>query len=147
LFGDYVTIGHNIISVDTSSMPELNHSAELTFRGSGFASTGDFRVYRNGAICPISICTNVSVADGNVILEVTQLSSYSLLEFFASPITGHVPLASGSMLAMLMGAGVIMATLVAGAFASEKMDVRTLVLLFVMMLVGLSLAVTLSGVN
>lgn len=101
--------------------------------------------------------TSVSIANGVYSLIVYAQGTggwgYAEVETFTvnyvppAPITGNVPLASGTLLSMLMGAAVIMATLTAGAFASKDMDVRTLVLLFVMMLVGLSMAVTLSGIN
>jgi outer membrane protein assembly factor BamB len=58
-----------------------------------------------------------------------------------------VPLASGTLLAALMGVGIITATLAAGLLAGKDLTIRTLIMLFIAMIVGLALAATLAGVN
>lgn len=91
MFSTYINIGHNSISVDSTNMPELNQPADLTFKNSGYTDTTHFKVYRNGVICPDSICTGVSLSNGNAKVTVTQMSTYSLIDsmqsyWFWSPI-------------------------------------------------------------
>jgi hypothetical protein len=140
-FDSYVTVGHNSISVDTSNMPELNQPAELTFKSSGYTDVRFLRVHRNGALCPASICTDVSVSSGDVIVTVTQMSGYSVVPY-RPVITGQVPLVTVNIFGMLMGVGVLLATLGAGLFSRENMDIKKLAMMMIMIIIGLQLAVT-----
>lgn len=78
-FGEYADISYRRISVDIGNMPELNQPATLTFRNTGFTGTIQFTLYRNGVLCPESICTSVGVTDtDDVVVIVTQMSDYVL---------------------------------------------------------------------
>lgn len=79
-FSDCVAVAHNRILVDTSAMPELNAPATLTFRDTGYTDLYLFTVYRNGFPCPSSICSNLQLQNGNLNVDVTQMSVYSLEE-------------------------------------------------------------------
>jgi len=80
-FGDSIAISHRRISVDAGAMPELDQPAILTFTSTGFTGDTQFIIMRNGAQCPIDICTYFHLGiDGSVDLTVTQLSDYELME-------------------------------------------------------------------
>lgn len=79
LFSDNVEMGYRSISIDTDDMPELDSPATLTFKGSGYTGLRQVWVFRNGALCPDSICTSVTIVNGAVVVTVTQLSDYTLM--------------------------------------------------------------------
>jgi len=136
-FNDAVDIAYRRISVNTGTMPELSHPAILTFASTGFSSTSQFNVFRNGIVCPDIICTNVSISNGNVILNVTALSDYVL-----SPpsVTGGFIGIAQSLMSILMFLGALL------VFMSEMMfgvrDVRILIGSFVFMIIAITLAFT-----
>jgi len=81
LFDDYVTISHNFIGIDTSSMPELNQSAVLTFRSTGIMDANHIGILKDGVVCPASICTNIGMggySGGTVTVTVSQFSNYTV---------------------------------------------------------------------
>ena len=77
-FSDMVSIASRRISVDSASMPELAGSVVITFYNSGFNAMNKFLVYRNGIICPDSVCYFKQVSGSRVIVGVTALSVYEL---------------------------------------------------------------------
>ena len=70
----HVNISSNRIEVNSTHMPELNESAELTLNGLTF---DDPRPLRNGEICPSDICTELSFGGGDFVFNVTSFTIYS----------------------------------------------------------------------
>jgi len=79
LFGDSIAFSTRSAYVDTSTMPEINFPAVITFHNSGFTKRSQFLVYRDGLVCPDSICYLVEFSGGDVTLGVTTLSDYHLV--------------------------------------------------------------------
>ncbi len=73
----HVSISNNYISIDSSALPALNKPATLSLYGLTFSNP---RVLRNGAVCPSSVCTEVSYSGGTFTFTVTGFSSYSAEE-------------------------------------------------------------------
>ena len=136
-FSNAINIAYRRISIDTGIMPDLDHPATPTFANTGFSSTSQFLVYRNGIICPDIICANVSVSNGNVILNVTALSDYIL-----SPpsVTGGFVGVVQSLMAILMFLGALL------VFVSEMMlgvkDIKILIGSFIFVIIAITLAIT-----
>lgn len=70
----YVNISQNFIFLNSTNLSNLNLSATLTFQNLTFTNP---RPLRDGAVCPASICTEVSYLGGTYILTMTSFSSYS----------------------------------------------------------------------
>jgi hypothetical protein len=96
-FDDNVMITHNKISIDTGDMPELNEPATLKFKNSGYTRTNDFLIKRNGVNCHSDICNNIRMEGNSVIVDVNQMSDYSLEDAIIDPasITGQLVLSVG----------------------------------------------------
>jgi hypothetical protein len=137
-FNNYVSFSHNRISVDTSQMPELNHSAILTFKSTGFTGISQFTVLRNGILCPTSICTSYHLdIGGNVELVVTQMSEYSLSE---SHLINNLGVFAFPAL-IVLGAGVLL-FLFEGLFSGST-DIKKLVEVIIGTLIVLALILSL----
>ena len=80
----YVNISNNYISINSVALPELNKSATLTLYNLSFTNP---RVLIDGAVCPSSICTEVSYTGNNFTFTVTQFSAYSAEETPATTTT------------------------------------------------------------
>ena len=78
---DDIQIGNNSIILN-SSKTGLNKSANLTFYGTNDLGFSDKTPYRNGAICPSSICTELQDLPGPdiYIFNVTSFTNYSVGE-------------------------------------------------------------------
>jgi len=73
----HVNISDNYISINSTALSALNKSATLILYNLSFTNP---RVLRDGAVCPSSICTEVSYTGGNFTFTITQFSSYSTEE-------------------------------------------------------------------
>ena len=73
-FDNNINISSNRIELNSTALPALNKSATLQLYGLTFT---DPRILRDGAVCPSSICTEISYTGGNLIFNVTQFSVYS----------------------------------------------------------------------
>ena len=67
-----ITIGNNIISVDSITEPRLNFSATLTMNGLSYVQAP--AIYGDGVVC--SDCSVVSYNSGTLIFGVTHFTSY-----------------------------------------------------------------------
>lgn len=74
---EYVNISYNLLSVNTTEIPNLNKSANLTLYSLTFISP---KILRDGSDCPSSICRIINYSNGNLIFSVTQFSIYSATE-------------------------------------------------------------------
>lgn len=101
-FDECVEISHNRISVDTTIMSEINQPATLTFKSAGYTDTDDFSLKRNGITCPATICSNIRIEDGNVLVDVTQMSDYWLED----SVLGGMPSIVGNLV-VTVGFGII----------------------------------------
>jgi len=72
-------ISHNIVRVDSNTVPELNVSANITLFNLTFISKTP-GILRNGEICPQDTCTFIEYAGGNLIFSVECFSAYSAEE-------------------------------------------------------------------
>ncbi len=70
----YVTISENFIEIDTDNLPGLNKSANLTIHDIDYL---DPVIFRDGQVCPVSICTRLNYSNGILTFNVTQFTSYS----------------------------------------------------------------------
>ena len=74
----YINISDNYISINSTALSELNKSATLTLYNLAYTNP---QILRDGAVCPSSICTEVSyTSDGNFTFTVTSFSTYSARE-------------------------------------------------------------------
>lgn len=69
----YITIGHNIIQVDSASLPLLNKPATLTMYGVEYSN---IIIWKNGAIC--SDCSINSFNSGILSFDVQGFSTYTV---------------------------------------------------------------------
>lgn len=74
---DYIEISHNVIAVDTTNAPNLDTSATLTMKDTGYTTVNTFLVKKDGEVC--DDCTNIDIADDDVSFDVTGFSTYSLI--------------------------------------------------------------------
>ena len=74
-----VNVSSNFISVDSSTYPELNKSAAISFYNLTFS---DPIILRNGAVCSSSVCTRISYTGGTLVFNVTGFSNYSSAEAY-----------------------------------------------------------------
>ncbi len=78
----YIIISDNYIYINSTALSELNKSATLTLYNLTFTNP---RILKDGAVCPSSICTEMSyTSDGNFTFTVTSFSAYSTEE---TPVT------------------------------------------------------------
>jgi hypothetical protein len=74
-----VNVSSNFISVDSSTYPELNKSAVISFYN---LTLSDPIILRNGNICPSSVCTRISYTGGTLVFNVTGFTNYSSTEAY-----------------------------------------------------------------
>jgi parallel beta-helix repeat protein len=133
MFNDNIIITPRSISVDSSEMPELDSPVILTFKNSGFSSTTQFDIYRNGAKCPKTICTKVSISGGNVVIETTKLS-----HFILAPKDPFLLMTSNLIAIILAGGGIF--TFLGLVFVPKKLlDIRSLIYAMVFIIIVISL--------
>ncbi|MBR9677283.1 PGF-pre-PGF domain-containing protein [Candidatus Woesearchaeota archaeon] len=84
-----VNIASNLISVRSDLSSEFNKSAELIFYYTDSLGFSNKIPYRNGVMCPVTICTELQDADVYM-FNVTQFSNYS--------VGGTIPLANDTLL-------------------------------------------------
>lgn len=101
-FDHYVEISYKRISVDTTNMPQINQPATLTFKNAGYTNTDDFSLKRDGITCPATICSNIRIQNGNVLVDVTQMSDYWLED----SVLGGMPSVTANLVVTL-GFGII----------------------------------------
>ena len=135
-FSDAVEIIHRSISVDSSMMPELDSPAVLTFKNAGFSNTEQFEMYRNGAKCPKTICTKISISNGNVILETTKLSHFTLMP--KDPFL----LMTSNLIVIILLAGGILTFLTLILVPREFFDLKELAYAMIFILIIIALATT-----
>ena len=70
----YINISFNRIELNSTALQALNVSATLQLVGLTFANP---RVLFDGAVCPGSMCTEVSYSGGTFAFNVTHFTSYS----------------------------------------------------------------------
>ncbi len=74
---DFVNISHNLIEIDSQSLPQLNKRATLSFYNLTY---NDPQLLRNGELCPQQICQKINYSEGTLVFSVTQFSAYSARE-------------------------------------------------------------------
>ncbi|MCK5023891.1 MAG: hypothetical protein KAS04_06965, partial [Candidatus Aenigmarchaeota archaeon] len=74
-----IVIGQRSIMINSTLLPEFNHSANLTFRSVTLSIP---IIKRNGVDCSSAICQNISFNSSSGIFElaVTEFSTYTLVE-------------------------------------------------------------------
>ncbi len=72
--GKHINISFNRIELNSTALSALNKSATLHLYGLAFTNP---RVLADGAICPDSICTEVSYSGGTFAFNVTHFTAYS----------------------------------------------------------------------
>ena len=82
-FNSWVAIADKSIFVDGSS--PLNQSASITFTGLSATTLDDLTVYKDGVVCS-SACSNLALSVGNLTLDVSSFSTYTVVESL-----GYVP--------------------------------------------------------
>lgn len=133
-FDESIEISHNRIYVNISKMTELDQSAIIIFKNTGFNKLKDFAVYRNGAVCTNSICSNISVQNGDdVTLLVTGLSSYTLVSTQTFLDTVSI------LLATILIAGALL-TFLGFMFSPREMSIRNLAYALIFLLITITLA-------
>ena len=70
-----VIISYKYISINTTNLPALNEPATLTFYDLDFS---DPVIVKDGEICSSSICQQVNYSGGNLTINVTGFSTYSI---------------------------------------------------------------------
>jgi parallel beta-helix repeat protein len=136
MFNYNIEITPRSISVDSSEMPELDSPAILTFKNSGFSSTTQFDIYRNGAKCPKTICTKAYMINGNVVIETTKLSYFTL-----SPKDPFLSMTSNLIAIILAGGGIF--TFLGLVFVPKKLlDIKSLIYAMVFIIIVISLIAT-----
>ena len=90
---EVISISYNSIFVDSSKIPALNASANITvYNTDSFGFYGYSRhALRDGTVCPFSICTTITNAD-TYVFGVTQFTTYSIS---GTLIPGAVPPGGG----------------------------------------------------
>ncbi|MFC1753480.1 hypothetical protein ACFL96_08820, partial [Thermoproteota archaeon] len=73
-FDIHVRTAQGYVSIDANNMPELDAPATITFYGLGFAEAPI--LYRDGVVCPPTICSVVSYSGGTLVFTVTSFSTY-----------------------------------------------------------------------
>ena len=74
---NYVNISSNYIEINSSAVPQLNKSAVLTFYNLSWINPV---VYRDGIVCPASVCYQINYSNNTFIFNVTGFSSYTTRE-------------------------------------------------------------------
>jgi len=77
----YVNISDNRIEINSTALPSLNISAELTFYNLTFSNP---RLLIDDSVCPSSICTELSYSSNTLRFNVTHFTAYSAEE---TPVT------------------------------------------------------------
>ncbi|MFA4837715.1 MAG: hypothetical protein WC749_16820, partial [Dehalococcoidia bacterium] len=73
----HINISRKKISLDDTNLPCMNGSAYLHFFNAHLLSP---RIYRNGAACPPAICQLISNDNTDVVVRVSQFSTYEVIE-------------------------------------------------------------------
>lgn len=89
---DNVVISSNFIYLNSTALPNFNKSANLFLYGLTFSNP---RILRDGALCPVEICTQQSYSNGIFAFTVTQFSNYSAEETPASAVASTGPSGGG----------------------------------------------------
>jgi len=133
-----VVITHNKISVNSDDMPELDQPATLTFKNSGYTRTNDFLIKRNGVNCHSDICNNIRVEGNNVIVDVNQMSDYSLEDAIIDPasITGQLVLSLGFGIMGIMSILVLLELGYGSIEPKTWIKIFVSILIVILMLVG-----------
>lgn len=93
-----IIIGDKIISINETSLPNLNALATLWFYN---VNLNNPQILRNGIACPSAICTNPDYYQGTFRIDVTGFSNYSLIETPAD--NGTNPPGGGGQRSLLTG--------------------------------------------
>ena len=90
LLDSYINISHNLITLNSTFLPNFNKSATLKFYNLTFTNP---RILMNSVICPADICTRNSYLNGILSFNVTHFTSYEAEETPSAPSgagsTGH----------------------------------------------------------
>jgi parallel beta-helix repeat protein len=133
-----VVITHNRINIDTGDMPELNEPATLMFKNSGYTRTNDFLIKRNGVNCHSDICNNIRMEGNSVIVDVNQMSDYSLEDAIIDPasITGQLVLSVGFGIMGIMSILVLLELGYGSIEPKTWIKIFVSILIVILMLVG-----------
>jgi hypothetical protein len=79
-----INISSNFVEINSSYVPQLNSSAQITLNGLSFVNP---RILKNGVICSSNECHKESYSNGTLIFSVTGFSNYSAEE---TPIVSEI---------------------------------------------------------
>ena len=79
-FDAVVIISERSIEVKVDVAPQLQKPAVLKFKNAGYTRVEEVLVYRDGVLCPPSVCRDVRIVNGAVQVNVTGFSTYTLVD-------------------------------------------------------------------